>query len=217
MDDRPRRPRASQALSQKQMIDGITGTQIDNLRAMAARLLLRGLSTDEIVETANDLLTAGVYDDSLLAIVDASPAVLSNIEPAFRSLLANASLQIPDAEAAVWELLKIHIGQIDRCTGDIFVPLDDFINEVYYTKPFQDKPGEFVGEHYGLKTWVGDYWIYDDLIDRGEVICYNGRSGNEVKLELIQSIKQSAKEWLAKYSRRQEQDQKSLSSNSTWA
>jgi hypothetical protein len=83
------------------MIDGITGAQIDNLRAMAARLLLRGLSTDEIVETANHLLTAGVYDDSLLAIVDASPAVLSNIEPAFRSLLANASLQIPDAEAAV--------------------------------------------------------------------------------------------------------------------
>ena len=68
----------------------------EKLRELAARLTLKGLTTEQIVKTADTLLNAGLYDDALVATIDASPSILSNVEPPFRHFLENVSIQPPE-------------------------------------------------------------------------------------------------------------------------
>lgn len=178
------------------MLDSLTDLQSEKLLELAARLALKGLTTNVIVDTANELLSEGVYDDTLLAIVDSTPSILSNVEPQFRRFLGYASIPVPEYETSIWQLLFFHIRRIAYTEGDPFLPLNDLINDVYYAYPFHEKPGNTLGESHGIQYLIGDYWLFDDLFDREDEIVHNGKTGIQILNEVRESIKRSALEWL---------------------
>ncbi len=183
----------------KMMVDLLSKPQIAELTELASRLSLRGLSSEVIVTTANGLLNSGVYDDTLLAIIDSSPAILSDVEPHFRRFLENASIPLPETETAIWQLLFFHISRIAETEGDPLLPLDDMINDVYYAYSFHNEPGKYLGESHGIHHLIRDYWLNDDLLDREAEIVDDGKTGHQIITEIRDSTKRYAKEWLDCY------------------
>ena len=178
------------------MVKCLTEIQSEELRELAARLTLKGLTTEQIVKTADSLLNAGLYDDALVATIDASPSILSNVEPPFRHFLENVSIQPPEYETSIWHLLYFHMRRIAQTLGDPLLPLNDLVNDVYYDYRFHEKRGNYLGESHGIHHLIGDYWLNDDLLDRENEIVYNGKTGAEILNEVRESTRRSASEWL---------------------
>ncbi len=177
----------------------LTAAHRERLQLLAARLEFSSVETDVIVEIAHELLNAGVYDDSLLAIIDAPQKSQAEVVPPFRKFLQHADIMIPDREQSVWMLLSHYIHRIATSPSDPIAPLDELIRDFYWTDGFGGQPGNALGESHGLHHLLGRYWLNDDMLDHPESASYNGKSGAEAIEELKSEIRRDAIAWIRLY------------------
>lgn len=171
----------------------------DQLRLLSARIGFKPVATETVVEIADELLKAGVYDDSLLAVVDAQPKTQEEVIPPFRDFLLRAGIAVPDRDRALWILLAHYIRRIATSANDPFTPLNELINDLYWDYGFDQQPGSYLGESHGIHHLIGHYWLYDYMLDEPQAATYNGKSGTEAIDELKRVISGDAQLWLRNY------------------
>ena len=130
-----------------------------NLEILAARLGFKSVSTEVVVELANELLDAGIYHDWLLPIVDAQPKTQAEVIPSFLAFLDSVNISVPTREKAVWQLLAFYISKIIASPDDPFTPLDLMISEVYWNYDFHEISNNYLGDSHGIQLLIGLYWL----------------------------------------------------------
>ena len=177
----------------------LTAAHRERLQLLAARLVFNTVATDTVVEIAHELLNAGVYDDSLLAIIDAPRQTQEEVIPPFRKFLQHSGIALPDRERSVWMLLSHYIHRIASAPSDPLTPLDELIKDLFWNCGLGEQPGNSLGESHGLHHLIGRYWLNDDMLDHPESATYNGKSGVEAIEELKDKIRGDALAWLRQY------------------
>jgi len=177
----------------------LTEAHRGQLQLLSARIGFSPVPTETVVDTADELLQAGVYDDSLLAVVDAQPKTQEEVIPPFRDFLLRSGIAIPDRERAIWILLAHYIRRIATSPNDPFTPLNELINDLYWDYGFDQQPGSCLGESHGIHHLIGHYWMHDYMLDEPQSATYNGKSGAEAIDELKRVISDDAQSWIRNY------------------
>lgn len=80
-----------------------------DVQLLSARDALSRVDTTAFVDLANRLLEDGEYDDALLAIIDCTPPVRSDVFPYYQDFCERNGIRTGDVETAVWILLRYHL------------------------------------------------------------------------------------------------------------
>jgi len=126
---------------------------VPDLNYLAACIALGLIRPEEIAEAVDKFLDAEVYSDRFIDILEA-PLTLRDMLPSFRAYLADEDVALPNAEEAVWVVIRHRLSAIvsgevtpewglRRLMADLFT----FNSEDYDV-------GELVGLHYdGVEQW----------------------------------------------------------------
>ena len=166
------------------------------LKLVAARHGFVGVGC-EVREIADRLLNAGVDNDHLIAIYLADADDRNTIVPAFERFLQSCGITIPDRDTAVWGVLEHHIGMIARRAGSPRELCRRMVHEVYYEYDFQSN--KYAGDSHGIHYLIGNFYGFDDLMDRPDEVSCNGKYGAEALIELENEIVKSAIVWMDKF------------------
>ena len=166
------------------------------LNLLAARHGFTGVGC-EVREIADRLLNAGVDSDDLVTIYLADADDRSTIVPAFERFLQACDIAIPDRDTAVWGVLEHHISLIARRAGNPRDLCRTMVDEVYYQYDF--RCNEYAGDSHGIHHLIGNFYGFDDLMDRPAEVSCNGKYGAEAIIELENELVNAASAWLDEF------------------
>lgn len=180
-------------------VENLTDAQREQLQLLSARIGIQSVATETVLEIADELLMAGVYDDSLLAVVDAQPKTQEEVIPPFCEFLLRSGIEVPERERAIELLLAHYIRRIATSPNDPFTPLNELINDIWRDHGFDHYPGSRLGESHGIYHLIGHYWTHDWMLDDPQSATYNGKSGAEAFDELKKEIVRRARLWMRNF------------------
>jgi hypothetical protein len=175
----------------------VTDAERRRLTYAAARLALGNLETHEVLKLAHELLDSGIYHDELIEIVDARPPRLDEVAPPLRKLLRRLDLDVPNSDAAVWEILDYHTSRIVDAQIDPIQALNELIRDVYWHYDFAARTRVYLGDSHWMEGLIGLYWSLDDDVGLGG----DKPLADEILAKYRLSIREEAQDWRDRYAR----------------
>jgi hypothetical protein len=169
-----------------------------DLRYVAIRYRLGLLDTESLVRVADTLLEEGLDTPTVVKLVTLEPAIMADAGPLFERICKERSVEIPDTEKAVSELLRYYLDSIASGTRTPRDGLQNIMDEVYFPHIVREPVQKYVGDSRGLEHLIGAYWGYDDLKARPEEVSFQGKYGAEAIARWEEYVRQLVRNWLAR-------------------
>ena len=157
---------------------------------------LDNLSSESIVDLANEWLKEGIFTESLSEIIFEKKPSMSTVGPLFESALKEIGIDIPTKIEAAKVALKDTIqrmvsGETDLMEGANFIYLK------IYLKIIDELPdGEYVGTNLRLEhifCWLREIW---DCRDGSMILYYSDLPRDQAEIKFLAHLKEESEKWL---------------------
>ena len=144
-------------------------------------------------------LDAGQWSSAIDDIVTSPQPIISEVGPALEQVLADQGVGIPDAEAAIWALLRFCLGDIASGAVPPRAGLQRVMEDVYYAADLSERTDKYVGDSHELEKLIGYYYAYEDLEGRPTEVSCDGLYGQAAIDALGRHIVESSRDWMRRH------------------
>jgi hypothetical protein len=172
---------------------------VTDLRYLAARYRLGLLDSEALVHIAEALLQEKRDTPAVIQLSILESPIMTDAGPLFERVCSESGVAVPSREEAIEELIRSHLNPIASGGCRPRDGLEAFMREIYYPY-FAGKPCErYVGDSRGMQHLIGDYWSYDDLLERPHEVSCGGKFGAAAIVCWEELVRQHARDWLEKH------------------
>lgn len=131
-----------------------------------AKYVVSRFETEDLVKFADQKLTAGIYSEHFLSILDEDPKVWDSVSGYFELAVKELGHQIPTFDEAVWILLKYHISLIGKGEVNPTKQFRELLEDISRFDLHKDIK-KYVGDNIGISRMYG--WYHDDYSSIGAI------------------------------------------------
>src|SRR5687768_9576183 len=136
-----------------------------DLRHLAVRYRLGLQDTESLVRVADILVQEGRGTPAVTQLSILESPIMPDAGPLFERMCTELNIAVPTKDEAVDELLRHHLDAVASGTCRPRAGLEAIMREIY--PHIAGEPcKEYVGDSRGMQHLIGDYWSYDDLMER---------------------------------------------------
>ena len=170
-----------------------------DIRQVAIRYRLGLENAESLLRAADSLLAEGHTEPAVIELAILDSPTMTEAGPLFERVCYELDVIIPTKDGAIDELLRCYLEAI--ATGKIpaFDGLSAMMREICFPYFEGDRCKRYVGDSRGMEQLSGDFWAYEDLTDRSRECSWDGKYGAEAIASWEQSVRQDARDWLAKH------------------
>ncbi len=161
-----------------------------------ARLVLGKLSSEKIVELANEWLETGIYSESLGELCTMKTPMMSDVGPLFSSAMKELGIPvIGKKEAAVLLTQSVLRRVSDGCSNP--VEEAEFLYWDVHHQILNEAPDrKHVGDNLGLEylfCWLREIW---DCRDGSMILYHTELPRAEAEVKFIEHLREAAADWM---------------------
>ena len=168
-----------------------------SLTLAAARYALGLLESWDLPRLADQALDEGEYSPELADVALDRQPVMSTVGPLFERALAQAGVELPAKDAAVWTLLRSTLKKV----AERELPPVEGLAEVarIHRAVWTSNEGGYLGEEFGIHHFLGFHYGLADLTGRPHEVSYQGKYGSEAVSAVAEAVVAGAVDWVAKH------------------
>jgi hypothetical protein len=169
------------------------------LELEAARYRLGLVTGRSLVQAAMATLSEGLSTVHIACLAGETDPLLRDAGPLFEKALDELGVPLPDVGQARWTLLRYHIQRMVNEEVDPRSGVKAIIDEVYHSSHFHEQDKEYAGDSIGIQALLGNYYAFDELLERPLEVSCDGKFGAEAVTALENHLLDDAREWLKVY------------------
>lgn len=170
-----------------------------DIRQLVVRYRLGLQDPESLVRAADSLLAEGHTEPAVIELSILESPIMADVAPLFERVCAELGVMIPSKDGAIDDLLRSYLESIAAGTIPAHDGLSAIMREVYFPHFASEPCKKYVGDSRDMEHLIGAYWAYDDLTDRPRECSWDGKYGAEAIASWEQSVRQHARDWLAKH------------------